>query len=59
MKTSSRPLLLADALINLVLGGLLPPYPRGLVQVLGLPEVRSDFSIVCGVGGPEMVRSSP
>ncbi len=41
--TTARPLLLADALINLVLGGLLVAYPQRLVVMLGLPEVRSTF----------------
>ncbi len=41
--TTIRPLLLADALINLVLGGLLVAYPQRLVVMLGLPEVRSTF----------------
>lgn len=40
---SARSLLLTDALINLVLGGLLIAYPHQLVVLLGLPEVPSAF----------------
>ena len=52
----ARPLLLADALINLVLGGLLVVYPQRLVRLLGLPEVRSTFypavlgGVLIGIG---------
>ena len=38
-----RPLLLADALINLLLGVLLLLYPQWLVEALGMPEVASTF----------------
>ncbi len=46
-----RTLLLADAVINLVLGVLLLTYPQSLVEVLGLPAVRSAFfpSVLGGV----------
>jgi len=36
-------LLLADAIINLLLGALLILYPQGLVEVLGLPPVVTTF----------------
>jgi hypothetical protein len=44
-------LLLADAVINLVLGALLLIYPQNLVEALGLPPVRSAFfpSVLGGV----------
>ena len=38
-----RPLLLADALINLLLGALLLLYPQWLVEALGMPEVATSF----------------
>ena len=38
-----RPLLLADALINLLLGALLLLYPQVLVKALGMPEVATTF----------------
>ena len=38
-----RPLLLADAIINLLLGGLLLLYPHWLVEALGMPVVRINF----------------
>jgi len=38
-----RPLLLADALINLLLGALLLLYPQGLVEALGMPVVATTF----------------
>jgi len=38
-----RPLLLADALINLLLGALLLVYPKWLAEALGMPEVASTF----------------
>jgi hypothetical protein len=38
-----RPLLLADAVINLLLGGLLLLYPRWLAEALGMPEVATNF----------------
>jgi len=38
-----RPLLLADALINLLLGVLLLLYPQWLVEALGMPEVANPF----------------
>ena len=46
-----RALLLADAVINLVLGVLLFTYPQSLVKALGLPAVRSAFfpSVLGGV----------
>ena len=46
-----RTLLLADAVINLVLGVLLLTYPQFLVEALGLPAVRSAFfpSVLGGV----------
>jgi hypothetical protein len=49
--SSSRALLLADAVINLVLGGLLVVYPQRLVEMLGLPAVSSRFypSVLGGV----------
>jgi len=49
--SSSRSLLLADAAINLALGGLLLLHPQRLVQILGLPEVSSGFypSVLGGV----------
>ena len=49
--SSSRALLLADAVINLVLGGLLALYPQRLVEMLGLPAVGSRFypSVLGGV----------
>ena len=46
-----RTLLLADAVINMILGVLLLTYPQSLVEVLGLPAVRSAFfpSVLGGV----------
>ena len=46
-----KALLLADAVINLVLGALLLVYPQFLVEALGLPPVRSAFfpSVLGGV----------
>ena len=46
-----KTLLLADAVINLVLGALLLVYPQFLVEALGLPPVRSAFfpSVLGGV----------
>jgi hypothetical protein len=46
-----KDLLLADAVINLVLGALLLIYPQNLVEALGLPPVRSAFfpSVLGGV----------
>jgi len=38
-----RPLLLADAVINLVLGALLLVYPQWLVEALGMPVVATTF----------------
>ena len=38
-----RPLLLTDALINLLLGASLLLYPRWLVEALGMPEVGTTF----------------
>jgi hypothetical protein len=38
-----RPLLLADAIINLLLGMLLLVYPRELAEALGMPEVATPF----------------
>jgi len=38
-----RPLLLADALINLLLGVLLLLYPQWLVEALGMPVVANTF----------------
>jgi hypothetical protein len=38
-----RPLLLADALINLLLGALLFLYPQWLVEALGMPVVATTF----------------
>jgi len=38
-----RPLLLADAVINLLLGTLLLLYPQWLVEVLGIPAVTTTF----------------
>lgn len=38
-----RPLLLADAVINLGLGALLLLYPQWLVETLGMPEVANTF----------------
>ena len=38
-----RPLLLADALINLLLGALLLFYPQWLVEALGIPAVATTF----------------
>ena len=38
-----RPLLLADAVINLLLGALLLLYPQWLVEALGMPEVATSF----------------
>jgi len=51
-----RPLLLADALINLLLGALLLVYPRWLVEALGMPEVATTFfpnvlgGVLLGIG---------
>lgn len=45
-----------DALINIVLGALLIAYPRDVVELLGLPEVRSAFypnvlgGVLLGIG---------
>jgi len=39
----SRPLLLVDAAINLVLGVLLLLYPQWLVEALGIPPVATTF----------------
>jgi len=46
-----KALLLADAVINLVLGALLLVYPQFLAEALGLPPVRSAFfpSVLGGV----------
>jgi hypothetical protein len=38
-----RPLLLADALVNLLLGALLLFYPQWLVEALGMPVVANTF----------------
>jgi hypothetical protein len=38
-----RPLLLADAIINLVLGVLLLLYPQRLAEALGMPPVATNF----------------
>jgi nitrate reductase gamma subunit len=38
-----RPLLLADAVINLLLGVLLLLYPQWLAEALGMPEVATNF----------------
>ena len=38
-----RPLLLADAVINLLLGALLLLYAQWLVEALGMPEVATTF----------------
>jgi len=38
-----RPLLLADAVINVLLGTLLLLYPQWLVEVLGIPAVTNTF----------------
>ena len=38
-----KKLLLADAVINLLLGVLLLLYPQGLVQALGMPPVATTF----------------
>jgi len=38
-----RPLLLADAVINLVLGVLLLLYPQWLAEALGMPPVATNF----------------
>jgi len=38
-----QPLLLVDALINLLLGGLLLFYPQWLVEALGMPAVATTF----------------
>jgi len=38
-----RPLLLADAVINLLLGMLLLLYPQWLVEALGMPRVATAF----------------
>lgn len=49
-------LLLADSMINVILGGLLVAYPQRLVLLLGLPEVRSTFyptvlgGVLIGIG---------
>jgi hypothetical protein len=40
---AQRPLLLADALINLLLGTLLLLYPQWLVEALGMPPVATTF----------------
>jgi hypothetical protein len=51
-----RRLLLADAVVNLVLGALLVAYPQRLVEALGLPEVRTAFypsilgAVLFGIG---------
>ena len=51
-----RPLLLADAIINLLLGGLLLLYPQWLVEALGIPPVTTTFfpnvlgGVLFGVG---------
>ena len=44
-------LLLTDAVVNLMLGGLLVLYPQRLVEMLGLPAVNSRFypSVLGGV----------
>jgi hypothetical protein len=46
-----KTLLLADAVVNLVLGALLLTYPQSLVEALGLPAVHSAFfpSVLGGV----------
>ena len=46
-----KPLLLTDAIINLVLGILLVFYPDRLVRALGLPVLESAFyaSVLGGV----------
>ena len=51
-----RPLLLADALINLLLGALLLFYPQWLVEALGIPVVVTTFfpnvlgGVLLGIG---------
>jgi len=51
-----RTLLLADVVINLVLGVLLLTYPQSLVEALGLPAVRLAFfpnvlgGVLIGIG---------
>jgi hypothetical protein len=46
-----QPLLLVDAVINLLLGGLLLFYPQWLVEALGMPVVATTFfpSVLGGV----------
>ncbi len=51
-----KTLLLVDAVVNLVLGSLLILYPRGLVDVLGMPPLTTTFfprvlgGVLLGVG---------
>ena len=51
-----RPLLLADSIINLVLGALLLLYPQWLVEALGMPGVATEFfpnvlgGVLLGIG---------
>jgi hypothetical protein len=51
-----RPLLVADALVNLLLGVLLISFPRGLVRALGIPDATPAFyagilgAVLFGIG---------
>ena len=45
----SKPLLIVDAVVNLILGGLLLWYPKSLVEAMGLPmPSRGFFSTILG-----------
>ena len=58
-----RPLLLADSLINLILGALLLLYPRWLAEGLGMPEVATTFfpnvlgAVLFGIGIALLIAS--
>jgi len=52
----NRPLLITDAAINLLIGGLLLFFPRGIVAALGLPGANEVFypsilgAVLVGIG---------
>ena len=52
----AKPLLLADAIINLALGVILVFFPRGLVTLLGIPDADIAFypsmlgAVLTGIG---------
>jgi hypothetical protein len=61
---SNRTLLLADAIINLILGGLLIFFPRELVAMLGVPPADGAFypsilgAVLFGIGIALLIERS-